>query len=230
MKALRFHPSSGGPSRFTLGDAQVTLQTTNDETKETVKTDVVIPKGTFILLGTRQLHREVDKWGEDADEFRPQRWLEYGDSENTSNSYRIGGDYFKPFSSGARACPGKNWALLTARYFLVRFCQTFHTIKPEDPEEYRCTIRLGTSIRSGLKVRLVEPGPGHRISFEYFHGTPQTPSSARPSLSLQTSRSSLSSHMQASGSETIQTPASTPSSPLPKGSLMSPSTEGPGSD
>lgn len=35
---------------------------------------VFIPKGTTARYSTHSLHRRKDLWGEDAEEFRPERW------------------------------------------------------------------------------------------------------------------------------------------------------------
>ena len=36
---------------------------------------VVIPKGTNVLVGVRACNRNKSLWGEDADEWKPERWL-----------------------------------------------------------------------------------------------------------------------------------------------------------
>lgn len=47
------------------------------------------------------IHHSKDIWGEDADEFRPERWKDLTELQNKS---------FIPFSHGPRACVGRNVA------------------------------------------------------------------------------------------------------------------------
>ena len=46
------------------------------------------------------LHRSRDEWGQDANEFKPERWLELE---------KLPSDAFYPFSAGSHACPGKKY-------------------------------------------------------------------------------------------------------------------------
>lgn len=62
-----------------------------------------IPAGTNILAGAYIIHRRKDVWGEDAEEFRPERWLEEG-------AFKPGPFEFFPFGGGRRACIGANHA------------------------------------------------------------------------------------------------------------------------
>lgn len=61
---------------------------------------------------------------------------------------------YMPFSYGRRKCPSEEYALLVARYFLVRFCQTFESIEPGENEPYKATTRVGTTIRNGLWLKI----------------------------------------------------------------------------
>lgn len=58
------------------------------------------------------MHRRKDLWGEDADEFRPERWAKH----------RPGWEYL-PFSGGPRVCIGQQFALTEIGYVMVRMLQ-----------------------------------------------------------------------------------------------------------
>lgn len=60
-------------------------------------------------------------YGDDAYEFRPERW-------ETGELSDIGWAYF-PFSGGPRQCLGEDFALMEVSYTLVRILQTFADIK-----------------------------------------------------------------------------------------------------
>jgi hypothetical protein len=38
------------------------------------RSPVFVPKGTSVNYSVHMMHRRKDIWGEDADEFRPERW------------------------------------------------------------------------------------------------------------------------------------------------------------
>lgn len=60
------------------------------------KSPVAVRKGARVQLGTYYTHRRKDLWGEDADEYRPERW----------SGRRKGWDY-TPFSGGPQVCIGR---------------------------------------------------------------------------------------------------------------------------
>lgn len=62
----------------------------------------VVPRDTSILTPAFTINRLKQYWGNDADEFRPDRW------ENTKNFHPL---QYLTFGAGIRACPGKDFAL-----------------------------------------------------------------------------------------------------------------------
>ena len=73
------------------------------------------PQGTILSAVISNLHIDKDVWGDDADEFRPERWAER----------RANGVNFMPFGYGPRMCLGINFANLEMRIILVRLLQQF---------------------------------------------------------------------------------------------------------
>jgi cytochrome P450 len=61
-------------------------------------TTVLIPKGTGIGFSPYHMHRDKDLYGDDANEFRPERW-------EGSELKNIGWGYM-PFHGGPRICLG----------------------------------------------------------------------------------------------------------------------------
>lgn len=60
------------------------------------RSPVFIPKGTMCAYQVYSMHRRRDIWGEDAEEFKPSRWI----------TARPTFEYL-PFNAGPRICPGK---------------------------------------------------------------------------------------------------------------------------
>ncbi|KAI1296154.1 cytochrome P450 [Xylaria venustula] len=64
-----------------------------------------VPGGTTVGTSPWVIHRSPLVWGEDADQFRPERWLE---SEDPGSLRR----FFFAFGGGTRTCIGRNISLL----------------------------------------------------------------------------------------------------------------------
>jgi hypothetical protein len=97
-----------------------------------------MPPGTSVILATLLMQRSQDEWGEDAEQFKPERWL--GSADGSSRHDLPG---FAPFSAGPRTvcrsarsvvgshtdaathpqCLGRGFALMQISYFLVQFVQ-----------------------------------------------------------------------------------------------------------
>lgn len=86
------------------------------------KSPVLVRKGEAVGYCVYAMHRRVDLYGPDANEFRPERW-ENGALKD------IGWGYL-PFNGGPRICLGQEFALLEAKYTLIRLLQTYQVIEP----------------------------------------------------------------------------------------------------
>ncbi|KAJ5438722.1 uncharacterized protein N7458_009720 [Penicillium daleae] len=95
---------------------------------------VYIKKGQAVAYSTHIMHRRKDLWGPDADEFKPDRWLD-----------RKAGWEYIPFNGGPRICIGQQFALTEAGYVLVRLLQRFDQI--EDVNAHQ-KVRWGITLTS----------------------------------------------------------------------------------
>lgn len=73
-----------------------------------------IPSGTVVGMAILHVHQSPEVWGKDALVFRPERWLEGAEQENTRNGKNELDHWLVPFSRGPRMCFGMNlaWAEL----------------------------------------------------------------------------------------------------------------------
>lgn len=84
--------------------------------RDIVVKDGVVPKDSVIFAPAYVVHRLPEYWGEDADQFKPERW------EHTE---KIHPAQYIPFGAGIRACPGKEFVLLLMRKVLVALLTRF---------------------------------------------------------------------------------------------------------
>ncbi|KAJ5502300.1 Cytochrome P450 E-class CYP52 [Penicillium fimorum] len=95
---------------------------------------VYVRKGQTVIYTTHVMHRRKDLWGPDADQFKPERWMEC----------RAGWEYI-PFNGGPRICIGQQFALTEAGYVIVRLLQRFDKIEDVYPDQ---RIRYGFTLTS----------------------------------------------------------------------------------
>lgn len=96
-ESLRIHPVVPVNSREAMTDTALPLGGGRDG-----KSPVYVPKGTIVNYGVHAMHHREDLFGEDAHEFRPERWIDHGDKKGL----RVGWEYL-PFNGGPRICIGR---------------------------------------------------------------------------------------------------------------------------
>lgn len=98
-ESLRLYPVVPGNSREALVDTTLPIGGGVDG-----KAPMFIPKGTYVQWSVWTMHRRKDFYGQDAEEFRPERWL-------GEKGLRPGWEYL-PFNGGARICLGREFVPL----------------------------------------------------------------------------------------------------------------------
>ncbi|KAF2127841.1 cytochrome P450 family protein [Dothidotthia symphoricarpi CBS 119687] len=105
---------------------------------------VLVPKGSYVNYYTHAMHHRTDVYGADADEFKPERWLDPG--------FRPGWAYI-PFSGGPRVCIGQNFALTEVSFVVVRLLQMFD-VEQRDFGEWKEKVGFTCTGYGGCKVGL----------------------------------------------------------------------------
>eukprot|EP00268_Persea_americana_P017609 TRINITY_DN184_c0_g2_i2.p1 TRINITY_DN184_c0_g2~~TRINITY_DN184_c0_g2_i2.p1 ORF type:complete len:191 (+),score=20.05 TRINITY_DN184_c0_g2_i2:38-574(+) len=87
--------------------------------KATKLGDIILPPGAEVSLPTLLIHHDPEIWGEDVEEFKPERFSG-GVAEASKNQL-----VFFPFSWGPRICIRQNFALIEAKMALSVILQHF---------------------------------------------------------------------------------------------------------
>ncbi|WOK92788.1 cytokinin hydroxylase-like [Canna indica] len=118
------------------------------QAREDVETGdgVVIPRGTNMWVDAVGMHHDPALWGDDANEFRPERFKE---EIHGGCKHRMG---FVPFGFGGRICIGRNLTLMEFKIVLSLILREFSlTLSPS----YSHSPRIMLSLRPSQGVQLI---------------------------------------------------------------------------
>ncbi|KAI3469672.1 hypothetical protein Pfo_026335 [Paulownia fortunei] len=87
--------------------------------EDTQINEFTIPKDSLVTVPILMFHRSTEIWGEDAGEFRPDRFAE--GALKAAN----GAPAFMPFGWGPRICIGMNFAMLETKTYLAMLLRDF---------------------------------------------------------------------------------------------------------
>jgi cytochrome P450 len=124
---LRLHPAQPSNSRIASKDTILPTGGGPDG-----QSPVFVPKGSMVHFAAFALHRRPDLWGDDAEEFRPERWVNEKQSwvrEDPSDLAFLpdsgtGTDQrqkFIPFLKGPRNCIGSESFLLSFQILRIMY-------------------------------------------------------------------------------------------------------------
>lgn len=141
-ETLRLFPGAGTNERVALRDTILPTGGGPDHTAP-----IYVRKGDTVNVNFYCLQRDRKIWGQDAEEFRPERWETLKPEPWTH----------LPFAAGPRVCPGSEQGLAMVKWTVVRFLQRFEKCENRDEVmEFEDLYRVVTVNKNGCKVGLVE--------------------------------------------------------------------------
>ncbi|GAB9472623.1 Cytochrome p450 [Globisporangium polare] len=119
-------------------------------------TDVVLcdgtplPKGNNVGLLVYASGRMKSVWGEDALEFKPERWID----PDTGKLISVSPFKFTPFLAGRRSCIGMKFAMMEIKCTLAVLLSKFDFQTTEDPWKITYETALTMTVKGSLAVKI----------------------------------------------------------------------------
>ncbi|KAF8515955.1 cytochrome P450 [Gautieria morchelliformis] len=144
-ETLRYHPIVSGIMRLAGRDEVIPLSTPQKTRTEGTITNIPVSKGQRIFISISGYNRLKSLWGDDADQWRPERFV-----EGVMGSQKAGVGVIAniaTFSSGLRSCIGWRFALLEMQAILIELIENLEFSPPPGNIEI---IRAATGITSPM--------------------------------------------------------------------------------
>ncbi|KIX01166.1 uncharacterized protein Z518_08891 [Rhinocladiella mackenziei CBS 650.93] len=109
-EAMRMHPGVSYPLERIVPEGGVEL------------CNQYLPAGTIVGVNAAVIHRDKTIFGTDADQFRPERWIQSESNCDVQNMER----HLLTFGSGVRTCIGKNISIMEMGKFIPQILRQFH--------------------------------------------------------------------------------------------------------
>ncbi|KAI0791025.1 cytochrome P450 [Abortiporus biennis] len=130
-ETLRLHPPVTTVFRDTQKDTVLPVWKPFTGVDGQTVTEIPVPKGTPIIISMIGFNRNKAVWGEDADEWRPERWLK--DLPDTVRDSPSPGVYSNllTFLGGGRSCIGFKFSQLEMKIILAMIISSFKFSLPK---------------------------------------------------------------------------------------------------
>jgi len=120
--------------------------------KDTMIDGVLVPKGTIYYIPIKVVNTWKEIWGEDAEEFKPERWLNLPKDYNSTFS-------MLSFIAGPHACIGKTMSIIEMKAVLASVIANFEFEPAFEGQVAKPTaaITMKPADSMPLRVRLTQP-------------------------------------------------------------------------
>ncbi|KAM5531524.1 hypothetical protein V8D89_010179 [Ganoderma adspersum] len=132
-ETLRLYPPTPIVLREALQDSTLTLSEPMRSSDGSMVDSVFVPKGTNVLVGVRACNRDRALWGNDAEEWKPERWLKPLPKAVEAASIPGVYSHLMTFVGGSRSCIGFKFAQIEMKVILSTLLANFNFELSEKP-------------------------------------------------------------------------------------------------
>ncbi|XP_032523206.2 cytochrome P450 4C1-like [Danaus plexippus] len=129
-EAIRLYPAGPIVGRVTTFDTQLK--------------DYVLPAGCQVIVHLGAINRNKEHWGQDADDFRPERWFDSLPKHPAA---------YSSFSPGRRSCIGKSYSIMLLKTMALKIIKKFYISSDDKKLDFEFGLFL-------------KPIAGHHIKLE----------------------------------------------------------------
>lgn len=122
--------------------------------RDTTVAGVYIPKGTMIFVVPWAINRNPQLWGDDAEDFVPNRWIDKSTGRATMNGGADSKFSFLTFLHGPRSCIGERFARAELRALLAAFVGHFEMEMADSNEEVIVGGTITSKPVNGMRLKL----------------------------------------------------------------------------
>jgi len=154
-ETLRYHPIVGALMRMAERDDVIPLAISQKTKTGEIIDSIPISKGQRVIMSLFGYNRLKEVWGNDADQWRPERFLE-GLEGNQKTRFGVIAN-ISSFSSGLRSCIGWRFALIEMQAILIELLENLEfSPAPGNIEIIRGATGLITPMIKGSDSRRTE--------------------------------------------------------------------------
>ncbi|KZP25687.1 cytochrome P450 [Athelia psychrophila] len=116
--------------------------------------EITIPKGTAVTIAIMRANRDPEIWGDDAQEWKPERWL--GSQPDKVANAHFPGVYsnMMTFLGGSRACIGFKFSQLEMKVLLCVLLESFTFSLSDEDIVWNLGGLITPSVKGGVKPQL----------------------------------------------------------------------------
>ncbi|THV06948.1 cytochrome P450 [Dendrothele bispora CBS 962.96] len=146
-EVLRFHAPVTWVNRMAIRDDVLPLKESIVDVNGKVHTELHVKRGQMIQLSILAMNRDKKLWGDDAEEFKPERW-----EKEPESTHEIPGvwSHLLTFIGGPRACIGWRFSVVEMKALLFTLVRAFEFDLAVPKEDIL--------FKRGLMLPLARPG------------------------------------------------------------------------
>ncbi|KAH9005440.1 cytochrome P450 [Lactarius hatsudake] len=121
-EVLRLNAPVSATQRIAMHDVEIPLRKPFKDNRGLVQSSIRLSKGDTVTIPIRLLNRSTEIWGEDANEFRPERWESVPEAAHALPSVY---GHLLTFIAGTHACIGYRFSVVEIKAILFTLVRAF---------------------------------------------------------------------------------------------------------